>query len=161
MDDIQRNTKLAVVGENEFLEHVTKLNKDKQKLKITKSTKELSKCNKRIGELDLIIKRLYEDNVLGKISDERFMIMTKDYENEQRELKKSVEEYQDQMQEVEEKCENTLKFIELIKKYTDIAELTAPMLKELIDHIVIHQSDKSSRKRCQRVDIHYRFIGSI
>jgi site-specific DNA recombinase len=140
---------------------MTKLNKDKQKFQMAKSSKEIAKSKKRISELDLIIKRLYEDNVLGKVSDERFLTLTKDYEAEQKELRKSVDEFQSQMQEVEAKSENTYRFLELIRRYTDITELTAPMLKELIDHIVIHQSNKIGGKRSQRVDIYYRFIGSI
>jgi site-specific DNA recombinase len=161
LDDIQRNTRLAAGNEKEFLEHVTKINKDKQKFQMAKSSKEIAKSNKRISELDLIIKRLYEDNVLGKVSDERFIALTKDNETEQRELKKGVEELQAQMQEIEARSENTYKFLELIRRYTDITELTAPMLKELVDHIVIHQSSKTGGKRSQRVDIYYRFIGSI
>ena len=72
-----------------------------------------------------------------------------------------MDEFQSQMQEVEAKSENTYRFLELIRRYTDITELTAPILKELIDRIVIHQSNKIGGKRSQRVDIYYRFIGSI
>lgn len=161
LDDIQRNTRLAAGGEKEFLEHMTKLNKDKQKFQMAKSSKEIAKSKKRISELDLIIKRLYEDNVLGKVSDGRFVTLTRDYEAEQKELRESVDEFQSQMQEVEAKSENTYRFLELIRRYTDITELTAPILKELIDYIAIHQSSKIGGKRSQRVDIYYRFIGSI
>ena len=161
LDDIQRNTRLAAGGEKEFLEHMTKLNKDKQKFQMVKFSKEIAKSKKRISELDLIIKRLYEDNVLGKVSDGRFVTLTRDYEAEQKELRERVDEFQSQIQEVEAKSENTYRFIELIRRYTDIPELTAPILKELIDYIVIHQSSKFGGKRSQRVDIYYRFIGSV
>ena len=161
LDDVQRNTRLAEGDEKEFLEHVTKLNKDRQKFQMAKSIQEIAKSNRRISELDLIIKRLYEDNILGKVSDERFAIMTRDYETEQKELRKSTNELQFKMQEAEIKDENTYRFIELIRKYTDITELTAPILRELIDYIVIHQSSKYNGKRSQRVDIYYRFIGSV
>lgn len=161
LDDIQRNTRLAAGGEKEFLEHVTKLNRDKQKAQMAKFSKDIASNNKRINELDLIIKRLYEDNVIGKVSDERFITLTKDYEAEQKELRQVVKEFQAKMQEVEAKNENTYRFLDLIRKYTDITELTASMLKELIDRIVIHQSDKVNGKRSQMIDIYYRFIGSI
>ena len=161
LDDIRRNTKRVLASENKFLERVTKMSKDKQNVQMTKMLKDIAKFNKRIVELDLIIKRLYEDNVVGKISDERFMTMTRDYENEQRELKIRMGEGEEQIQQDEEKTENSHRFVELIKKYTDITELTAPMLKELIDHVAIHQTIKSKGKRSQRVDIHYRFIGAI
>ena len=81
--------------------------KIKMEFQMAKSMQEIAKCNKRISELDLIIKRLYEDNILGKVSDERFAIMTRDYEAEQKELKKSANEFQFQMKEAETKGENT------------------------------------------------------
>jgi len=74
---------------------------------MAKSMQEIVKSNKRVIEFDLIIKRLYEDNVLGKVSDERFAILTRGYEAEQKELKKSANEFQFQMQEAETKGENT------------------------------------------------------
>lgn len=123
--------------------------------------KDKAKCSKRISELDMIIKRLYEDNVLGKISDDRFVTMTRDYENEQRMLKQKLEDLENQLQDFDNQNQNSYRFLELIKKYTEITELSAPMLKELIDKIVIHQSTKVDGKRMQQIDIYYRFIGTL
>ena len=98
---------------------------------------------------------------MGKISDERFMILTKSYEKEQNDLKGTLENLDEQLTEIEIQNLNSYQFTKLIKKYTEITELTAPLLKELIDKIVIHQPEKVNGKRTQRIDIYYRFIGTI
>jgi antitoxin component YwqK of YwqJK toxin-antitoxin module len=152
---------LAKIGDKEFREYLTNANLQRQKAKVKKMTKERTKSDKRFAELDLIIKRLYEDNVLGKISDERFMILTKSYEKEQSDLKETLETLDEQLAEIEIQNLNSYQFTKLIKQYTEITELTAPLLKELIDKIVIYQSEMMNGKRTQRINIYYRFIGTI
>lgn len=161
LQDIRKQVKLAKLGDEEFIQYLTKANQQRQNAKVKKMTMERAKCNKRFVELDLIIKRLYEDNVLGKISDERFMILTKSYEKEQSDLKETLENLDEKLDEIEIQNLNSYQFTKLIKKYTEITELTAPLLKELIDKIVIHQAETINGKRTQRIDIYYRFIGTI
>jgi len=161
LQDIRKQEKLAKLGDEAFIQYLTKANQQRQNAKVKKMTMERAKSNKRFAELDLIIKRLYEDNVLGKISDERFMILTKSYEKEQSDLKETLEALDEQLAEIEIQNLNSYQFTKLIKKYTEITELTAPLLKELIDKIVIHQAETINGKRTQRIDIYYRFIGTI
>ncbi len=161
LQDIRKQVKLAKIGDKEFREYLTNANLQRQKAKVKKMTKERAKSDKRFAELDLIIKRLYEDNVLGKISDERFMILTKSYEKEQSDLKETLEALDEQLAEIEIQKLNSYQFTKLIKQYTEITELTAPLLKELIDKIVLYQSETINGKRTQRIDIYYRFIGTI
>ena len=97
----------------------------------------------------------------GKISDERFMILTKSYEKEQRELNEILEALDEQLADIEIQNLNSYQFTLLIKRYTEITELTAPLLKELVDKIVIHQSEMRNGQRTQEIDIYYRFIGTI
>jgi hypothetical protein len=139
--------KLAKISDNEFREYLTNANQQRQKAKVKKMTKERAKSNKKIAELDLIIKRLYEDNVLEKISDEQFMILTKSYEQEQSDLKEALESLDEQLAEIEIRNLNSYQFTRLIKQYTEISELTAPLLKELLDKIVIHQSEGNGHKK--------------
>jgi DNA invertase Pin-like site-specific DNA recombinase len=161
LQDISKQVKLAKIGDKEFREYLTNANQQRQKAKVKKMTKVRAKSNKRFAELDLIIKRLYEDNVLGKISDERFMILTKSYEKEQSDLKETLEALDEQLAEIEIQNLNSYQFTRLIKQYTEITELTAPLLKELVDKIVIHQSEMRNGQRKQEIDIYYRFIGTI
>jgi hypothetical protein len=141
LQDISKQVKLAKIGDKEFREYLINANLQRQKAKVKKMTKERAKSDKRFAELDLIIKRLYEDNVLGKISDERFMNLTKSYEKEQSDLKERLEILDEQLAEIEIQKLNSYQFTKLIKKYTEVTELTAPLLKELIDKVVIYQSD--------------------
>ena len=97
----------------------------------------------------------------GKISDERFMILTKSYEKEQRELNEILEALDEQLADIEIQNLNSYQFTLLIKRYTEITEITAPLLKELVDKNVIHQSEMRNGKRTQEIDIYYRFIGTI
>ena len=122
--------------------------------------KELSLKERRASELDNIIKRLYEDNILGKLSDERFKILSADYEKEQRSLRTEMQSLQKQMAELDSKTVNIESFLKMARKYTSFEELTPGMLHDLIEKIVIHERDKSSGHREQRVDIYYTFIGT-
>ena len=117
--------------------------------------KSLAQIMKKQGML-LVIKFM-----IGKISDERFMILTKSYEKEQRELNEILEALDEQLADIEIQNLNSYQFTLLIKRYTEITELTAPLLKELVDKIVIHQSEMRNGQRTQEIDIYYRFIGTI
>lgn len=161
LNDIQKHLQYVKIGEDDYLQYLTKSNQKKQNDRIKTMTKERNKYSKRVIEIDLIIKRLYEDNVLEKISDERFMTMTKSFEKEQSNLKVLLEDLDNQLAEIEIKTLNSYQFRKLIKQYTEVTELTATLLKELVDKIVIHQSETIDGRKIQKIDIHYRFIGTI
>ena len=114
-------------------------------------------AEKRISELDRLFTRLYEDNVSGKISDERFEIMSKNYDEEQKKLKQGVSELAVFIEAKEQKSSDISQFIEIIRKYSEIIELTPEIMHELIEKIVVHAPDKSSGHRVQQIDIYYRF----
>lgn len=114
-----------------------------------------------IKELDGIIKKLYEDNFTGKLSDERYMIFSKDYEDEQHTLKAEVEDLRSQIEEQTSKVVNINSFLTVAKKYTSFETLTPGMLHELIEKIVVHEGDKSSGHRIQKIDIYYSFVGDL
>ncbi len=107
--------------------------------------------------MDKLFTRLYEDNVSGKISDERFEMMSNGYEAEQADLKVKISELSTAIEEKEQKSADTSQFFEIVRKYTEITELTPEIMHELIERIVVHAPDKSSGHREQQIDIYYRF----
>ena len=129
----------------------------RQNSELKKARKLLDKHNKRIIELDRLFTRLYEDNVSGKISDERFEMLSKTYENEQQELKKAVSDLTDFIESKEQKIADVTQFISIVRRYTNITELTPEIMHEFIEKIVVHAPDKSSGHRKQQIDIYYRF----
>ena len=112
-------------------------------------------------DIDDIIKRLYEDNLSGKLSDSRFAKMNADYEQEQQILEASSADLRRAVDFCEEQTVNIKSFLKCVRKYTEPSELTPDMLHELVDKIVVHAPDKSSGHRTQQVDIYYNFVGKI
>ena len=121
----------------------------------------LEQQERRIAEIDGIIKRLYEDNISGKLTDERFSKMSADYEQEQAHLQMSVKELQQTVEACEQQNVNMDSFIKLVKKYTVPDKLFPELLHALVEKIIVHAPDKSSGHRTQQIDIHYNFIGEI
>ncbi len=153
------NKLLATVRENEdeFIKAAMSNSVQKQSSELAKAKKSLKQAEKRISELDRLFTRLYEDNVLGKISDDRFATMSKGYEDEQDKLKVTVSELTVYIQIAEQKSSDVTSFIKLVQKYEHIETLTSEIMHELVEKIVVHEADKSSGKRVQQIDIYYRF----
>ena len=126
------------------------------------ATKQLEQVQSRIAELSHYIKRLYEDNVNGKISDERFMEMSADYEAEQRELKEKAAALQGELDKAQEATVNAEKFMNVVRKYLSIEELTHTLLREMVEKIVVYECEYDENEvRHQRIDIYYSFVGKI
>jgi len=123
--------------------------------------KKLTQAQKRISELDSIFKRIYEDDISGAISHERFMKLSAEYELEQKELCAQVSEWEKSVDNHEQDKNNFRQFIEIIRKYVGIKELTPTIVNELVKKIVVHAPDKSSGKRKQKIDIIFNFVGDI
>ena len=123
--------------------------------------KQLDKTEKRILELDKLFVRIYEDNVAGKLSDERFAVMSKSYEEEQQALKTSAETLRQEIEVQEQQNQNMDLFIQKVHQYADLDELTAYAAHDLIKAIYIGAPDKSSGKRRQSISICYDFVGFI
>ena len=141
-------------------EQLTKSTQDELK-QISKNKKELEKAKKRIIEIDNLFKHIYEDNVSGKISDDRFRNLSFNYDKEQQELKIKIEQLSNEIENKEKKETDLTQFISNVKKYTEISELTSEILNELIKKIIIHQTEKINGKKIQEIDIYYRGVGII
>lgn len=122
---------------------------------------QLQKDEHRSKEIDTIIQKLYEDNLLGKISDERFVKLSQSYEEEQRQLQTSISDLTEKLTKQQEDNLNISKFMTRILKYTELPELTVEIVNELIDKIVIHKPTGTKRNRIIQIDIYYNFIGKL
>ena len=122
---------------------------------------QLQKDEHRSKEIDTIIQKLYEDNLLGKISDERFVKLSQSYEEEQKQLQTSISDLTEKLAKEQEDSLNISKFMARISKYTELPELTVEIVNELIDKIVIHKPTGTKRNRIIQVDIYYNFIGKL
>ncbi len=125
----------------------------------------LAQAEKRIAELDIIFKRIYEDNISGKLTDERFIKLSRDYELEQDNLKATSKILREEVKQQEKSKSNVKNFVTTAKKYTGLTELDATILREFIDKILVSKtSDKKGRKasdKVQEIEIVYNFIGAF
>mgnify|MGYP002408156558 CR=1 FL=1 len=119
----------------------------------------MAREKKRSADLDTLIRKLYEDNVGGKISDKRFALLSREYEGEQETLESSLAEEQAGLDGFESDGTRADGFIALAKKYTDFSELTTPMINEFVDKILVHKAEYSGGERGQEVEIFLKFIG--
>ena len=123
--------------------------------------KRLAQAEKRVGELDRLFVKIYEDNANSKLSDERFAMMSKTYEDEQTELKAEVKSLQQEIEVQERQIENLEQFIQRVRSHIDLTELTPYALRELVKAVYVEAPDKSSGKRRQKVHIEYDLVGFI
>ena len=123
--------------------------------------KRLAQAEKRIGELDRLFIKIYEDNAKGKLNDDRFAMMSKTYEDEQAQLKVEIVNLQKEIEVQERQIEDLEQFIQQARRYTDLTELTPYALRELVKAVYVEAPDKSSGKRKQRVHIEYDLVGYI
>ncbi len=123
--------------------------------------KRLAQAEKRIGELDRLFIKIYEDNAKGKLNDDRFAMMSKTYEDEQAQLKVEIVNLQKEIEVQERQIEDLEQFIQRARRYTDLTELTPYALRELVKAVYVEAPDKSSGKRKQRVHIEYDLVGYI
>ena len=128
---------------------------------ICASVKRLEQAQRRMGELDRLFIRIYEDNVAGRINDERFSMMSRSYETEQEQLKVEIHTLQQDIEAQERQIENLEQFIQRVHKYKDLDELTPYALRELVKGVYIEAPDKSSGKRRQNIRISYDLVGFI
>lgn len=147
--------------ETKFVQQLTK-NASAERIKAqTAAKRQLEQHTRRISEIDTIIQRLYEDNLNGKLTDDRFSKMTVTYEAEQQKLEASVVELRETVDAYEQQKLNINSFLKLVRSYTEPDRLTPEILRMFVERIVIHEPTKEERRRVQQVDIFYNFVGQI
>ena len=161
LEDLQRVTAYARNHEDEFLQLVTRNSEKALDRELRDCRKEYEQSKARIAKLDTLIQRIYEDNVEGKISDDRFAKLSGNYETEQAQLQSRVEELQRFLDDAKEKSLNADHFLALVRKYTDIRELDAEIIREFVERINVFQAEKVDGHRQQRIQIIYNCIGAV
>ncbi len=161
LDGIRQITAFARAHEDEFVQMVTSKTKMALDKSLRDDKRELEQSQARIAKLDDIIQRLYEDNISGKVSDERFAKMTANYEAEQHTLESRVAELKAAMTAENESSLNVDHFLTLVRKYTDIQELTAEMLREFVERIYVYKAERVDDRRIQRIKIVWNCIGEF
>ena len=159
--DLQRVLAMAKTNEKEFVELLQSNYNKEAKRDLTAKSKEFDESERRIKELDRIIQRVYEDNINGKISDERFKKMTQSYEDEQAELTERIKVLRRELEAAKEQSDGTDKFLRFVRKYTEITELTPEIVRTFIEKIIVHEKEKVDGKRRQTVEIIYNCVGAI
>ncbi len=142
----------------QFIEEMHKLSEKGGGQKIEQYRQELETAEKWIAEIDNVIMKLFEQNALGKITDERFEKTSSAYENKQKELTQKRNDLKAKIRAQEKKTQSTNQFLETIRKYESVTELNRSMLVELIDSIYVYQAEETGRERKQKVEINYRFL---
>ena len=161
LENIQKVISYMKNYEDLFIkEQLAKSTQDEIK-KISKNKKELEKAKNRIIEIDNLFMHIYEDNVSGKITDDRFRNLSYNYDKEQQELKIKIGQLSKYIENTEKKDTDITQFISNVKKYTELTKLSQEILNELIEKIVIHQQEKVNGKKVQEIDIYYRGVGII
>ena len=159
--ELRRLVEMLEIDESYFAQLLLRKNdeereKDKKFLEL-----ELQKAIARSGTVSQLYEKLYEDNVIGKVSDEWFVELSHKYEKERMDLKAKIADTRHKIEELKNTNSEYGKFISAIRRFMQMDNLTSPLLRELIDHIDIFETEGTGKSRTQRIVIYYRFIGYI
>ena len=157
--DLQRVLSYVRNNEQDFIETANEYNAKATQKALTQQRKELEKAQARMGELNLLFRKLYEDNALGKLSDEQFAFLTSGYDDEKKMLTHKIAELSTVIDTATERSTDVKRFVALVRKYTEINELNQENVHELIDRILIHELDKETNTR--KIEILYSFVGRV
>ena len=161
LGEIRRLTKFASLYEDEFVKAVIGHSQQAEQTDRKLKEKELKTLLARDDELDGLFERIYEDNVSGKLSDDRFAKMSRRYEDEQKELAEKIKKLRSEIEKQSSRSMTTDMFIGLVRKYTRARKLTPRMLNELIEKIEVFNAEKIDGVWEQRLRIHYNCVGTI
>lgn len=160
-EDLQKVCEYVLFHEKEFTDEYLSGSK-RETVKFQAKTKaELKRLSERQEEIGKIIRKLYEDNVNGRITDKRFDLLAKSYEDEGNELKTKIQEFKNALASSVQDEEKLSKFLKVVKSYTKIEELTPEILNSFIEKIYIGETEKYDGRKMQEVEIIYKFIGAI
>ena len=160
--NLKKITAYAAKHEKQFMKLLVQQNEDGGKRRNAAKKRELEAAEKRIGELSAIFKRLYEDSVAGRITDERFAELSADYEAEQRQVRAHAAELQAELSKAQEASVNAERFMNIVRRHISFEELTPTLLREFIEKIVVHECSYDENKhRRQEIEIYYSFVGKV
>ena len=161
LDEIRKITNFTKDHKDEFIKLVTEKSNKEFESSIKDYKNKLEKSETRHIALDNIIKKLYEDNVNGKLTDDRFIKLSTDYENEQKELESTIKELKNIISKSNEVNDNSKRFIELVGKWTDIKALTPELLRNFVEKIYVSNKQVIDGKKVQKIRIIWNCIGEF
>ena len=161
LGEIRRLTKYAGLYEDDFLKEVIGHSRQAEETERRLKEKELKSLLARDDELDGLFERIYEDNVSGKLSDDRFAKMSRRYEEEQKELSEKIKKLRTEIDRQSSRTTSTDMFVSIVRKYTRARKLTPRMLNELVEKIEVYNAEKIDGEWVQRLRIHYNCVGEM
>ena len=147
--------------EDHFAELLARKSNEETDAEKKSATAELTKSEMRIEMLPKLLKKLYEDNLSGKTTDDDYNILSREYAEEREQLKKKILRLRSRLREMDNSESEREEFIRAIRKFIQMKTLTKPLLGELIDHIDVYETEGSGKNRTQRVVIYYKFVGYL
>ena len=161
LGEIRRLTKYAGLYEDDFLKEVIGHSRQAEETERRLKEKELKSLLARDDELDGLFERIYEDNVSGKLSDDRFAKMSRRYEEEQKELSEKIKKLRTEIEKQSSRATSTDMFVSIVRKYTRARKLTPRMLNELVEKIEVYNAERIDGEWVQRLRIHYNCVGEM
>lgn len=161
LETIQYACKSVRMDERAFVESIRSASEIREQSEAKKLKAALKHQEKRYAELDILLKKVYEDNALGRLPDKRYEMLSAGYEKEQAELEQSIKACREQLTQYDEDTDRTEKFLALVHKYTDITELTPVIINEFVDKILVHKAEKIDGERVMEIEIYLNFIGKV
>ena len=161
LETIRTTAGYALANRKAFIQKVRSISQVRQQEAAKELSRRVAKSKKRIAELDILMKKLYETYALGRMDEKRFELLSAGYEKEQDELEQALAADQANLDQFNEDTDRADKFLALAKKYTDFSELTPAMLNEFVEKIMVHAPDRSAGERVQEIEIYLKFIGKF
>lgn len=161
MADIKRLACEALGDDKQMISAIAARLGKSEKENVRQAERELKRANKRLSELDRLFAKLYEEHVNGKVNERNYNSLSATYEAEQNELESRIAELNAAIKTERENDENAVNFVDLIKQYADIDELTQALLNTLIDRIEVHEPEDLDGELIQKLDVYYKFVGRL
>ncbi len=161
LETIRYALKSVRMDEAAFIKNMRSASEVRDKGEVKKLKADFSKKEKRFADLDLLIKKVYEDNAMGKLPDRRYEMLSSGYEKEQQELEISMQEIREKLAQFEDDTDRTEEFLSLVRKYTDIQELTPAIVNEFVDKVMVHKIEEIDGERVQEIEIFLNYIGKV
>ena len=159
LGDIQRVLSYVKAHEQQFIADATEYGDVKANRALREKRVELDKAKGRLSELDHLFRKLYEDNALGRLSDQQFTFMVSGYDDEKAALVEKMRTLEKELNTAAERRDDVGRFVQIVRKYTDVQELTYEIVHEFIDRILVYELDKDTNTR--KIEIYYSFVGQV
>ena len=161
LETIQRTLTYVRMFRKDFKLEMLAQDEESRKAELAEKRKALSGAKKRMEDLDRIIQHIYEDNVLGKLSDSRYLKLSRQYEKEQAEIEQLAAVLEREIEAQTGQVSDVNEFLKLVDKYLDIPELDAAILNELVSKVVVHSPVRENGRKRLRIDLYFTYVGQI